>query len=155
MITNLNDNECANLLANNYVGQLGYIYIDRPFIVPMTYYFDKENHTIIGYSEDGHKTMSMRKYQKVSLQVLDVEENSSNSNSVLVHGHYKEVSGSEAKKYLHEFTKGIKNIILRKEDKNLNCISDFSHKMNTQNIPIVFKIVIHEMSGKKITKQVS
>ena len=152
MITNLNDKECENLLANNYIGQLGYIYIDRPFIVPMTYYFDKENYTIIGYSEDGHKTMSMRKYRKVSLQVLEVEDSNS-CNSVLVHGHYKEVSGSEAKKYLHEFTKGIKNIILRKEHEDKHCISDFSYKINTQNIPIIFKITIDEMTVKKITKE--
>ena len=154
MITTLNNNECVNLLSNNYIGQLGYIYIDRPFIVPMTYYFDKENYIIIGYSQDGHKTMSMRKYRKVSLLVLE-KENDENCNSVLVHGHYEEVSGSNAKRYLHDFTKGIKNLVLRKEQKNLHCISDFSHKINTQNIPIVIKITIEEMTGKKITKEKS
>ncbi|ARV15825.1 pyridoxamine 5'-phosphate oxidase family protein [Polaribacter sp. SA4-12] len=154
MITDLKDNKCVNLLANNYVGQLGYIYIGRPFIVPMTYYFDKENHIIIGYSENGHKTMSMRKYRKVSLHVSE-KENNDNCNSVLVHGLYKEFSGSEAKKYLHEFTKGIKNLILRKEEKNLDCISDFSHKVNTQKIPIIFKITIDEMTGKEITRKYS
>jgi nitroimidazol reductase NimA-like FMN-containing flavoprotein (pyridoxamine 5'-phosphate oxidase superfamily) len=151
MITNLNDNKCVTLLSNNYIGQLGYIYIDRPFIVPMTYYFDKENKIIIGYSEDGHKTMSMRKYRKVALQVSE-KEDSNTCNSVLVHGFYEEVSGSEAKKYLHNFTKGIKNLILRKEHEDKHCISDFSHKINTQNIPIIFKITIDEMTGKKITK---
>ena len=152
MVTNLNFNECVNLLANNYVGQLGYIYIDRPFIVPMTYYFDKENHIIIGYSEDGHKTASMRKYRKVSLQVSE-KENNDNCNSVLAHGFYEEVSGSEAKKCLHDFTKGIKDIILRKEHEDKHCISDFSHKINTQNIPIIFKITIDDLTGKKITKE--
>jgi nitroimidazol reductase NimA-like FMN-containing flavoprotein (pyridoxamine 5'-phosphate oxidase superfamily) len=154
MMTNLNDNECANLLANNYIGQLGYIYIDRPFIVPMTYYFDKENNIIIGYSKDGHKTQAMRNYRKVSLQVSE-KEDSENCNSVLAHGIYKEVSGSEAKKYLHDFTEGIKNIILEKEEKNLQCISDFSHKISTKNIPIIFKISVNEITGKKITKEKS
>lgn len=152
MITNLNDNECLNLLANNYIGYLGYIYIDRPFIVPITYYFDKENDIIIGYSKEGHKTMSMRKYRKVSIQILE-KEDSENCNSVLVHGHYKEVSGSEAKNHLHHFTEGIKKLILKKEEKNIHCISDFSHKITTQNNPIIFIISIDEMTGKKITKE--
>ena len=49
MITSLNEKECMNILAENYIGQLAYIYKDRPFIVPITYYFDKKN-IIVGYS---------------------------------------------------------------------------------------------------------
>ncbi|PQJ68820.1 MULTISPECIES: pyridoxamine 5'-phosphate oxidase family protein [Polaribacter] len=149
MVTNLNDNECVQILSNNYVGQLGYIYIDRPFVVPMTYFFDKEN-IIIGYSEDGHKTMAMRNYRKVSLQVSE-KQSSTVCNSVLVHGFYKELSGSEAKKHLHEFYAGIKELISKKEHRNLHCISDFSHKINKNNTPIVFKITIDEITGKKVT----
>lgn len=149
MVTNLNDNECVQILSNNYIGQLGYIYIDRPFVVPMTFFFDNEN-IIIGYSEDGHKTMAMRNYRKVALQVSE-KKNSTICNSVLAHGVYEELSGSDAKKYLHQFSEGIKALILKKEHKNLHCISDFSNKINTKNTPIVFKITIDEITGKKIT----
>ncbi|WP_158839898.1 pyridoxamine 5'-phosphate oxidase family protein [Polaribacter sp. L3A8] len=150
MVTNLNDNECVQVLSNNYIGQLGYIYIDRPFVIPMTYFFDKENNSIVGYSEDGHKTMAMRNYRKVSLQVSE-KKNDHICNSILVHGIYEELSGSGAKKHLHEFSAGIKELISKKEHKNLHCISDFSHKINTKNTPIVFKIIIDEITGKKIT----
>ena len=150
MITNLKDIESSNLLADNYIGQLGYIYKDRPFIVPMTYYFDKKK-CIIGYSEDGHKTMAMRKNSKISLHV-SVKENEDLYNTILVHGIYKEIFGSESKKYLREFSTGIKALILRKEERNLHCIREFSHKINTQNTPIIFKITIDEITGKRITR---
>ena len=149
MITNLNDSECKNLLENNYIGQLGYIYIDRPFVVPMTYFFEKED-IIIGYSEDGHKTKSMRDNRKVSLLVSE-KTDSNVCNSVLVHGFYEELSGSEAKKDLHEFSAGIKELILKKEHKEVNCIGDFSHKKETKNTTIVFRIRIDDLTGKKIT----
>ena len=149
MTTNLNDTECRNLLANNYIGQLGYIYIDRPFVVPMTYFFDNEN-SIIGYSEDGHKTKAMRNYRKISLLISE-KENNDICNTVLVHGVYEELSGSEAKKDLHEFSAGIKDLILKKEHREAHCIGDFSHKRKTQNPTIVFRITIDEMTGKKMT----
>ena len=151
MITNLKESECAILLANNYICRLSYIYHDRPFIVPMTYYFDKEKKIFIGYSADGHKTKAMRKNNKVSLQISE-KNNDDNCVSVLAHGLYKECSGSEEKKYLHEFTTGVKQLILKKEDKNYYCISDFSNKVDNKNKSIVFTISIDEITGKTVTK---
>jgi nitroimidazol reductase NimA-like FMN-containing flavoprotein (pyridoxamine 5'-phosphate oxidase superfamily) len=147
MITNLNEKECSHLLANNYIGQLAYIYKDRPFVVPITYFFNKNN-IIIGYSDDGHKTMSMRKNSKVSLQVSDIKD-SDNWISVLAHGIYEEVTGSEAKKYLHEFSSGIKDIIFRKEDRILHSVGDFSSKKYTNHPPIIFRVTVDEMTGKR------
>lgn len=149
MITKLKETECVNILANNYICKLGYVYIDTPFIVPMTYFFDKKN-SIICYSHEGHKTKAMRNHRKVSLLVSE-KENKNICNSVLVHGIYEEFSGSEAKKYLHDFSEGVKELISKKEKTDLNCISDFSHKVNINNTPIVFKITINEITGKNIT----
>ncbi|SDS58353.1 hypothetical protein SAMN05216503_3523 [Polaribacter sp. KT25b] len=147
MITNLKEEECSHLLANNYIGQLAYIYKDRPFVVPITYFFNKNN-IIIGYSDEGHKTMAMRKNNKISLQVSNIID-CDNWISVLAHGVYEEVTGSEAKKYLHEFTSGIKDIILRKEDRCLRSVGDFSSKKYTNHPPIIFRVTVDEMTGKR------
>ena len=147
MITSLNEKECMNILAENYIGQLAYIYKDRPFIVPITYYFDKKN-IIVGYSDEGHKTMAMRKNSRVSLQISEIK-NINNWSSVLAHGIYQEISGSDAKKYLHEFALGIKELILRKEERSLSSIGHFSSKIYTNNPSIIFKISVVEVTGKK------
>ncbi|MGJ8744297.1 pyridoxamine 5'-phosphate oxidase family protein [Polaribacter sp.] len=117
----------------------------------MTYFFDNEN-SIIGYSEVGHKIKSMRNYRKVSLLVSE-KENGEICNSVLVHGVYDELSGSEAKKNLHLFSAGIKALILKKEHRNTHCIRDFSHLKKGQSFPIVFRIIVDEMTGKKIINE--
>jgi len=144
----LNEKECINLLLDNYIGQLAYIYKDRPFIVPITYYFDGENIFIIGYSTEGHKTMAMRKNNNVSLQVSEIA-NIDNWSSVLAHGFFNELSGSDAKRYLNKFTIGVKDIILRKEEKNLHFISEFSSRAHTDKLPVVFKITVDGFTGKK------
>ncbi|APZ48043.1 flavin mononucleotide-binding protein [Polaribacter reichenbachii] len=147
MITNLNEKECKNLLTNNYIGHLAYIYRDRPFVIPITYFFTVDD-TVLGYTNEGHKTVTMRKNNSVSLEIDEIE-NLNNWKSVLAHGVYEELSGIDAKASLHEFAEGIKNLASKKEKKDFHFISDFSSKLHEEGLPIVFKIAIDEVTGKK------
>jgi nitroimidazol reductase NimA-like FMN-containing flavoprotein (pyridoxamine 5'-phosphate oxidase superfamily) len=146
MMTNLSDKECKELLANNYLGNIAYISGESPYMVPMTYYFDGD-HTVIGYSSEGHKTDAMRKNNRVSLHVMELRD-INNWTSVLAHGKYEELGDGDAKAYLRQFAGGIKDLILRKEEKNLQFISDFSSKSYKGELPIVFKITLDDISGK-------
>ncbi|QCX39386.1 flavin mononucleotide-binding protein [Aureibaculum algae] len=148
MIQLVKDKELIQILSSNYIGFLGYIFQNRPFVVPITYYYCKENNCIIGYTEGGQKTMAMRKNNFVSLEVAEIQS-PSNWRSVLVHGEYKELSGVDAKYYLHDFSICIKDIIRKKELKDLHFISEFSSKIYDDGEPIVFQIKINEMTGRK------
>lgn len=147
MILDLTPKEGKQLLAKNYIGYLAYCLYDQPFIVPITYFFDSKN-TIIGYSNEGHKTNAMRKNNKVSLGISEIR-NVNNWTSVSASGVYEELSGVSAKSKLHEFTSGIKALIQEKEEENLDFIQDFSAKMNKEEIPIVFKITLNGVTGKR------
>ncbi len=146
MIRTLKEKECTAFLANNYIGHLAYIYRDTPFIVPTTYFFDTKE-TIISYSNEGHKIMAMRKNNKVSLEISKIN-NVNNWTTVLAHGTFKELSGSDAKGKLHQFSTGIKDLILRKEERSLYSIGDFSSKIYDDNLPIIFKITLNKITGK-------
>lgn len=147
MVRNLNQNESRKILASNYIGNLGYIYSGRPFVVPITYFFDQDNNIIIGYSAQGHKITSMRKNQNVSLSISEI--NSVNSwNSILAHGTFFELEGSNAKAQLHIFSLGVKDLIIDKEQRKLDFISQFSAKIYKDDMPIVFQIKIDEITGK-------
>jgi nitroimidazol reductase NimA-like FMN-containing flavoprotein (pyridoxamine 5'-phosphate oxidase superfamily) len=148
MFKNLETKEIEYVLENNYIGQIGYIYNNRPFVVPITYFFDKENSAIICYSGDGHKMSAMRKNPTVSLLVSDVDT-VTDWKSVLVHGVFEQHFGSDAKAYLHKFSLGIKAVILEKEHSKANFISDFSSKIYKDNVPAVFIIKIEDITGKK------
>ncbi len=150
MFKNLEAKEKDYILENNYIGQLGYIFNNTPFVIPITYFFDKDSNAIICYSGDGHKMNAMRKHPTVSLLVSDVDT-ITNWKSVLVHGQFEQHFGSDAKAYLHKFSLGIKAIILEKEQTKANFISDFSSKIYKDNIPAVFIIKIETVTGKKRT----
>lgn len=143
----LDTQECLHILANNYVGNLAYIYRDRPFIAPITYFFDAENTIIIGYSAQGHKINAMRKCSNVSLSVSEVES-VNDWKSVLAHGVYEELSGSMAKAKLHQFSLGVKDLIIMKEHRKLDFISEFSSKIYKDYMPVIFQIKVEEITGK-------
>jgi nitroimidazol reductase NimA-like FMN-containing flavoprotein (pyridoxamine 5'-phosphate oxidase superfamily) len=147
MIKSLEPKKCAEILKNNYIGYLSYISNNKPYTIPITYFYNSEENYIICYSGNGHKIKAMRKQNAISLAVADIFSNNK-WQSVLTHGQYQEIDGGTAKLYLHEFSLGIKNLVLKKEHKDLDYISQFSSKIYNMEIPIVFLIRIDEMTGK-------
>ena len=147
MIRVLDAQECLHILSSNYIGHLSYIYKDRPFTVPITYFFDADNNVIIGYSAEGHKINAMRKIKNVSVNVPEVD--SVNSwKSILAHGIFEELSGSNAKAKLHQFSLGVKDLIINKEHRELDFIREFSSKMYTDALPVIFQIRVEEITGR-------
>ncbi|WP_299521399.1 pyridoxamine 5'-phosphate oxidase family protein [Winogradskyella sp.] len=147
MIKSLDYKRCSDVLTNNYIGYLSYISNNRPYSIPITFFYNEKEKYIICYSGNGHKIDAMRRQPSVSLAVADIYANNQ-WQSVLAHGQYNEIDGGTAKLYLHEFSLGIKDIILKKEHKDLDYISEFSSKIYNQETPIVFLIKIEDMTGK-------
>ncbi|HLV38525.1 pyridoxamine 5'-phosphate oxidase family protein [Xanthomarina sp.] len=148
MITDLDQRECQFILENNYIGHLGYISENKPYVVPITYFFDKKENHIICYSAEGHKIQAMRKNKKVSLQVADVHS-INQWKSVLIHGNFELYFGNEARAYLHVFSLGVKNVITDTEYQKVNFISEFSSKIDTNETAFIFLIKIESLVGKK------
>ena len=145
---NLSKSEIITLLKDNYIGHLSYIAQGRPFTIPITYFYDLGSNAIISYSAEGHKMEAMRKNGAVSLEVEEIVSNS-NWQSVLAHGTFDELHGSDAKYYLHQFTEGVKNIIKQKEQTLPEFISEFSSKSSSKKIPVVYRIKILEITGRR------
>lgn len=147
MYTTLEEKESLSILKNDYLAHLSYIYQNRPFVVPITYFYDTVRNVIICYSGEGHKMNAMRKNNQVALSVVDVD-GLTQWQSVMVHGEFEQLFGSDAKAYLHDFSLGIKTLIAEKELKELSFISEFSSKLVDENIPMIFIIKIDEITGK-------
>ena len=148
MFKTLEDKEIRYLLENNFIGHLGYIYNNKPFVVPITFYYDEESKAIICYSADGHKMNAMRIHPSISIQINTINTITT-WKSILVHGNFEQKYGSEAKAYLHKFSLGIKDLIIEKEHEKVNFIEEFSSKSHDNNIPAVFLLKIQEITGKK------
>ena len=148
MIKTLETKEKKFILSRNYIGYLAYIYNNAPFVVPITYFYDEAKNNIICYSADGHKLNALRKNNAASICITNIDS-VNDWKSILVHGSFKLHSGSEAKAMLHKFSLGVKDIILKTENRDLDFISQFSSKIFNDNIPTVFTISVEEISGRK------
>jgi len=147
MLKKLTTSEKKLLLSKNYIGNLGYIDANQPYIIPITYFFDEPKNRIICYSNGGHKIDALRKDNSISLNVTDIDS-VNKWRSVLVLGTYNEIEGSDAKSLLHEFSLGVKRVIFENELRDLDYIHEFSSKIYDGEIPIVFTIEIDELTGK-------
>ena len=61
----------------------------------------------------------------------------------------EELKGSEAKMHLHNFAQNVKNIISKKEAINPESINSFTSKLESDSIPIIYRINIQEIIGRK------
>jgi len=144
----MNSNESAQLLAENYIGRLGYISKKRPEIIPITYYYDPEENIILSYSGEGSKIEALRKNPLVSFQVDEITS-LEKWKSVLLYGRFEELKGIDAKYMLHSFSEGVKAIIENKQKSSPDFISEFSSKTNNSDTPIVYRIHIDEIIGRQ------
>lgn len=147
-MTDLSIHECTRVLIHNYTGHLGFLSQGHPFVIPITYYYNRADHAIISYSAEGHKIDAMRINSSVSMQTEEIVS-VNNWQSVLVHGTFEELHGIDAKNQLHEFTQGVKGAILQKEKRKTEFISEFSSKLYSRGTPVVYRIKILEMTGKR------
>lgn len=148
MRRNLEEKEGIELLKNNFIGQLAYISAGSPYIVPITYYYDSETHTITSYSSEGHKLEAMRKNPFIALSVSEIRS-IANWKSVLIHGNFEELQGIDAKHMLRKFSEGIKRMLNRIGKNDIQHISEFSAKIETDETPTVFRIKIDTITGKE------
>nr|WP_294900727.1 pyridoxamine 5'-phosphate oxidase family protein [uncultured Pedobacter sp.] len=100
--------EILTLLNEKHIGHLAFISENKPYTVPITYYYDQKD-SILAYSKEGYKIEAMRKNPNVSLQVEHIDD-VENWYSALVHGLFEEVVGAEAKYILREFADGVKSV---------------------------------------------
>ena len=135
-MTDLTTSESTNVLRDNYNGHLAYISKGKPYVLPITFYFDATDHSIISYTTEGHKIDAMRENPLVSM-ISEQVQSLANWKSVLIQGSFEELEGSLAKQKLQQFSEGVKNITQRKEHKNVEFIDEFSSKSYTGGAPIV------------------
>ncbi|MUP45962.1 flavin mononucleotide-binding protein [Gramella sp. BOM4] len=140
--------ECLFLLKNNYLGHLAYLNRGIPETLPITYFFDEGTRSIISYSGEGVKIKMMREKPQVSFQVEEIQ-NLKEWKSVLIYGRFEELEAIDAKNKLHQFSEGVKSILQKKENINLDYLNEFSSKVVTPANPIVYRINIVEIKGKQ------
>ncbi|WP_282049792.1 pyridoxamine 5'-phosphate oxidase family protein [Maribacter aquivivus] len=147
-MTDISVSESTNIPRENYNGHLASIADGKPYVIPITYFFDAEDNSIISFTAEGHKIDAIRKNNFVSVVVEQIQS-MVNWESALLNRTFIELEGSTAKQKSHQFTEGIKVIIRRNEHKNIEFINEFTSKFYSRGNTIIYKINIQKITGKR------
>ncbi|MFD2099114.1 pyridoxamine 5'-phosphate oxidase family protein [Flagellimonas iocasae] len=149
MMIDLEPVQCEQLLVDNYLGHLAYMANNEPHVVPSTYFFDKDERSILCFASNGHRVNSLRKYNKVSFQV-DSIKSFRHWKSVQVHGIFQELTGDSAKSCLKRFSDGVQRTIDNKNAERPHFLSHFSGRLQEAEMPVVYRIAVTKMIGKSV-----
>lgn len=130
MIGLLSESEVDALLMRHRVGRLGVTANDRPYVIPIGYYYDGSS--IYAYSAPGRKIEVMREQPLVAFQVDEIDSDSS-WRSVLVEGVFRELEGRAREAAISHLANG--NGLVAKS-------------LGAADRIIVFRIDPHERSGR-------
>lgn len=147
-IENLSEDKVHKLLADHCVGSLGYIAHNTPYVVPITYFYNKADQSIISYATEGHKITSLRENPQASLLVYH-KEGMNWWRSVLIHGTFEELHQLDAKYQLKQFCEGVRKVLDKQGIKPSEFINEFSSKADSQDIPVVYRIKIQDWSARR------
>jgi uncharacterized protein len=135
MIRPLTGEEARALLARCLTGRLGCVTDGWPYVVPVSYIFDRDN--IYIHSLPGRKIKALREDPRACLQVDEIKDDY-NWQSAIAFGRYEEVT-DEAERY-----RALRRLLLR-----------FPVLTPVESVPvhdgqssvIIFRIRVEEVSG--------
>lgn len=145
MIGSLNSIQIDFLLRSEKIGRIGCTADGIVYVVPITYVYDGA--CIIAHTKDGLKTSIMRKNPQVCFEI-DHVENLSNWQSVIAWGTYEELTGKAAEDALQLLVNRLHPYSASETIMPRHGL-DQPHALHDPAIkPVVFKIVIAEMTGR-------
>jgi uncharacterized protein len=143
LIHELEFDECVQLLQRNSVGHLGCAKNDEPYVVPIHYSFDVDQHVIYVVSTLGQKVEWMRSNPRVCLTVDEISDKN-HWTTVVLSGSYEEVgdlddSGEAQKRSLQLFQ--------QRREWWLPAMA--KHSPNVPRKAVVIRIRIERMTGRR------
>ena len=93
VIQELTPTQCAQVLQRNTVGRLGCSKEGQPYVVPISFSFDRERSCVYSFSTVGQKVLWMRENPLVCLEVDDIQDKD-HWQTVVIFGRYEEIQDS-------------------------------------------------------------
>jgi len=134
------------VLATHYIGHLACSLHDTPYVVPITYYYDADHNSLIGYTAEGRKVDVLRQNPKVSVAVSEVDD-LSHWKSVIVDGQFEEITGAESLKALHLLVTKLETLINEEGKQHVEHIRDMARANETKD-KVIYRIHIEQKHGR-------
>jgi len=140
----LDKEKIEEVIANNFIGRIACCDNNIPYIVPITYCYDKETNSVIGYSGEGAKINILRKNPNVCFEVDEVKS-IADWKSVIAHGAYKELAPVDIRNAVHLFVTRLRELI--SEDHHI-FIKDLSSAVGGDKSIVVYRIYLSGKTGR-------
>ena len=95
LIHELTPAECREVLSHTNVARLACSHADQPYIVPISFAYDRDSEGLFSFSAVGRKVAWMRENPKVCVEVEDIGDRF-HWTTVVIFGHYHEIERSPA-----------------------------------------------------------
>jgi hypothetical protein len=142
----LSEAAIEQILSTQYIGHLACSEDNRPYVVPITYHYDAEDNSLIGYTAEGQKVNILRKNPRVSVAVSHIND-LSHWQSVVVEGQFEEVEGSDAMRAIQLLITKLETLINAEGKQQVNHIRDMARASEIGN-KVVYRIHIDQKSGR-------
>jgi nitroimidazol reductase NimA-like FMN-containing flavoprotein (pyridoxamine 5'-phosphate oxidase superfamily) len=142
VIHDLAFDECVQLLQRNSVGHLGCAKNDEPYVVPIHYSFDADQHVIYVVSTVGQKVEWMRANPRVCLTVDEITDKDHWS-TVVLNGSYEELDDQHS----GDAQKRSQQLFQQRKEWWLPAMA--KHSPETPRKVVVFQIRIDRMTGRR------
>ena len=143
LIRDLAFDECVQVLRRNSICHLACAKDGQPYVVPIHYSFDAEQHTIYLLSTGGQKVEWMRANPRVCVAVDEISDKN-HWTTVILNGVYEELSNrddtSDARQRPHQ---------LFQERKEWWLPALAKHSRDTSYEVVIFQIRIDRMTGRR------
>jgi nitroimidazol reductase NimA-like FMN-containing flavoprotein (pyridoxamine 5'-phosphate oxidase superfamily) len=93
LVHELTSPQCRDVLSRSHLARLACCRADQPYVVPVSFTYDKESDCLFSLSEVGKKIRWMRDNPLVCLEIEDVEDRF-HWTTVVVLGRYREIDDS-------------------------------------------------------------
>ncbi|MFT5167063.1 MAG: nitroimidazol reductase NimA-like FMN-containing flavoprotein [Saprospiraceae bacterium] len=145
MLGTLTNYEIDQILKSQTLGRIGCSAEGRTYIVPIAYAYDGEY--LYGHSPEGMKIKMMRQNPKVCFEV-DSMENLANWKSVIIQGEFQELIGEPGRQAMQFFVKQLQPHLLSSTSIPSQGMSHFHQTEQSELKSVVFRIQIHEKTGR-------
>jgi nitroimidazol reductase NimA-like FMN-containing flavoprotein (pyridoxamine 5'-phosphate oxidase superfamily) len=147
MLGELSKEEIEGVLNSNVIGRIGCVGDDRVYVVPITYVYD--DGYVIGHTTEGMKIKFLRQNPECCFEV-DEMKSISNWQSVIAWGIYEELEGNSADQAMEKLVSKLLPL-MPSETSHAGRMGPISSKRTSTlnaNSPIVYRILLKEMSGR-------
>ena len=145
MLGELNEEQIVHVLTTNVIGRIGCYADEKIYIVPVAYLY--EDDCLLGHTIRGMKTRMLEKNPKCCFEV-DVMQNMSNWQSVILWGRYEELEGDEAKSAMQILISKLMPVMTGQSNKPAQEVESL-HKLEALHLKAtVYRIKIEEKTGR-------